>query len=77
MGRTDQVDVVTGGWVGLARISYSIAGHAVYCPYIQYIFYFIIMHLGAFCIENAPTLSAATVIVLVAIGSRPVANRSL
>jgi hypothetical protein len=29
---------------------------------------FVIMHLGAFCIENAPTLSVAVVIVLVATG---------
>jgi hypothetical protein len=32
------------------------------------------MHLDAFCIENAPTVSVATVTLLVAIGLCPVAT---
>jgi hypothetical protein len=42
-----------------------------------YIYYFVIMHLGAFYTENAPTLSVSIVTVLVAIGLCPVATGSI
>jgi hypothetical protein len=48
---------------------------------VSYIYSFAIMHLGAFCIGNAPTLividlrSVATGLTLVAIGSRRAAIR--
>jgi hypothetical protein len=39
----------------------------------KYIYSFVIMHLGVFCIENAPTLAVAIIIVLAATRLCPVA----